>query len=396
NGPDLGNAFLSRFDLNGNRIWGTYYGAGTTEASDVAVDKNHGIYLTGLTGSNTAISTPGSHQSVHGGYKDDFLAKFNGAGQRLWATYYGGVANEGGLPALLAHDGHIYLAGITYSATNIATSGSSRTLFSNTVDGFLASFTLNGQREWGTYVGTGNLSSGLIVADLAEGRCDEVYVVGQIYPSNGLVTTPDAYQSTIGGGTLDGALLRYDAQGNCRYSSLIGGAQEDVLTGIALSKDGNLYLTGTTQSDSSFVTDSTYQTTYGGFRDAFVMRFLDVFPGDKESPDVILDSVQCINDTFYVPYTVSAAFFAGNVFSAELSDASGSFASPLIIGTTAVATGNGFIRCSVPQSVAPGGGYRLRLSGSAPATKSSCTLPLYLNLPPIPDISVHGDTLTSS
>ncbi|MFA6056845.1 MAG: SBBP repeat-containing protein [Taibaiella sp.] len=395
-GGNTGNAFLVKWDTDGHRQWATYYGAGTTTGNSVTVDQNHNVYLTGGTNAPADISTAGSHQSSYGGFSDNYLAKFNAAGQRQWATYFGGTAAESTFPVALVGDhNNIYLAGITYSYNQIATPGTSRPVYSFGIDGYLASFTAAGVQEWGTYVGPGNVTNGVYVSDIALGNCGDVYVTGDVFPSVGLNPTEDAYKQTPGGGTFDGALIRYDPQGKSTYCSYIGGAEEDNMSAIAMDNAGNLYLAGMTASDSGIATDSIHQSAFAGIKDAFLMKFLDVFVGDKENPNGIFDSVRCINDTFAVPYTITATFQAGNVFTAELSNNNGSFANPVIIGTYA-ATTNGIIQCSIPQTVPPGGGYRLRISGSLPATKGSCSLPLFLNLPPIPEITIQGDTLISS
>jgi len=68
-----------------------------------------------------------------------------------------------------------------------------------------------------------------------------------------------------------------------------------------------------------------------------------------------------------VPYAVTGGtFLAGNVFTAELSDASGSFAAPLNIGSTS-ATASGTISALIPSGTAAGTGYRIRVVASNPA-----------------------------
>lgn len=395
-GGNTGNGFLTKWDFNGNRQWGTYFGAGTTTASSVTAGQDHGIYITGTTNAPIDISSAGSHQPALGGLNDNFLAKFNTAGQRQWATYFGGTANESTFPIVLAgEDDHIYIAGITYSYDQIATAGTSRPAYSNGVDGYLASFTPAGVQEWGTYVGPGNTSNGISVSDISTGNCGDIFVAGDVYPSVGLNTSQDAFRQEAGGGTYDGALVRYDASGKSSYCSFIGGAAQDNITGIAMSNDGNLYVLGMTESNMDIATEGANQSTYAGARDAFLMKFQDILFGNKESPDIVFDSVHCINDTFPVYFIVTAPFASGNSFTAELSDNTGSFQNAITIGQS-TSTTSGVINCVVPQTVVPGGGYRLRISASAPADKSGCTLPVWLNLPPIPEVTVHGDTLISS
>jgi len=71
--------------------WATYYGGNGVKdfGSSIATDKEGNVFLAGTTFDNPDIA-PGGHQSAAGGNADAFLVKFNAQGQRLWATYYGG------------------------------------------------------------------------------------------------------------------------------------------------------------------------------------------------------------------------------------------------------------------------------------------------------------------
>ncbi len=65
------------------------------------------------------------------------------------------------------------------------------------------------------------------------------------------------------------------------------------------------------------------------------------------------------------------AYYAGNTYTAQLSDASGSFASPTVIGSTTL-VGNGVgqtasITAIIPQGISNGTGYKVRIVSSIPA-----------------------------
>ncbi len=77
----------------------------------------------------------------------------------------------------------------------------------------------------------------------------------------------------------------------------------------------------------------------------------------------------CQGSSMSVSCGITGTFNAGNVFSAELSDNSGSFAAPVIIGTL-VSTNGGTIGCTVPPGTPQGTGYRVRVASSAPAATS--------------------------
>jgi hypothetical protein len=71
-----------------------------------------------------------------------------------------------------------------------------------------------------------------------------------------------------------------------------------------------------------------------------------------------------------VPYTLTGAYAAGNVFSAYLSDASGNFTGETAIGTLA-ATNAGTINATIPAGTASGAGYRIRVKSNNPAVVGS-------------------------
>lgn len=78
-------------------------------------------------------------------------------------------------------------------------------------------------------------------------------------------------------------------------------------------------------------------------------------------------SAYCQGAQLSVPYTATGTFNAGNVFTAQLSDAAGGFAAPIAIGTVS-STASGTIACTIPALTPPGTGYRIRVVASAPAT----------------------------
>lgn len=80
-----------------------------------------------------------------------------------------------------------------------------------------------------------------------------------------------------------------------------------------------------------------------------------LFEFSPQAPDGLVD----------VPFAVSAPFDSGNVFTAQLSDANGSFVYPLNIGTLA-GVASGTISATIPSSTPSGTGYRIRVVGSSP------------------------------
>jgi len=76
----------------------------------------------------------------------------------------------------------------------------------------------------------------------------------------------------------------------------------------------------------------------------------------------------CAGANITVNYTsVGLNFVAGNVFTVQLSNATGSFASPTNIGTLTSTATSGAISCTIPAAQAGGTGYRIRTISSNPS-----------------------------
>ena len=140
-GGGFTDAFLVKFDPNGVRQWGTYYGGSSVEeGTSCAIDPSGNVYIAGHTGSTTGIATAGAHQTVFGGGGlDGFLVCFNSSGVRQSGTYYG----EGFVSGCASDaSGNVYIAGITQSSSGIATAGAHQTANGNSGynDAFLVKF----------------------------------------------------------------------------------------------------------------------------------------------------------------------------------------------------------------------------------------------------------------
>ncbi len=79
----------------------------------------------------------------------------------------------------------------------------------------------------------------------------------------------------------------------------------------------------------------------------------------------------CAGATFSLTnsFVSSCTFLSGNVFTAQLSDASGSFASPVNIGTTTTTNATSF-NVTIPTSTPAGTGYRIQIVSSNPVRTS--------------------------
>ena len=164
--PTPGNptdSYLTKFSFNGERLWSTYYGGNGTvcwsSRRGTLKGYHDAIYFASWTSANNNITTPGAFQETKTGFTH-FLVKFNDNGERVWGTYYGLNQESGAyyneMTSFLTFDnaGNPILSGSTLSNNNIATPGSYKeTIGYLRSDSFMAKFTPDGQRSWGTYYG---------------------------------------------------------------------------------------------------------------------------------------------------------------------------------------------------------------------------------------------------
>ncbi len=262
------DAYLVKFDSSGNRLWATYYGGtGTDIGYSVACDST-GVYLGGTTSSHTGIATPGAQQTTYGGgTRDCFLARFTTDGARMWGTYLGGSGDN--IPGSIACDAHwhVYISGVTTDGTNTATAGSFQPTHSGGYDDFLVQYDSSGLRQWGTYYGGGGDEFGGVVC--SDGNY--AYICGWTNSTTGMATSL-SHQTTLAGSS-DAFLAKFDMTGSRVWGTYFGGALDETTGGITCDGDGSIYLLGNTQSDAGISTAGSFQPARGGMIDAFLAKF---------------------------------------------------------------------------------------------------------------------------
>jgi hypothetical protein len=315
------DAFLIKFDTNGNRIWATYYGgSGDDSGNGISVDVNENVYLTGITESSSNISSGGFQNSLSG-TKDAFLAKFNSSGARIWATYYGGTGYESGNSLAIDTYSNVYMSGSTTSTANVSIGGF-QNVIGGSQDAFLVKFDSNGNRIWASYYGglnidiancilcspTGNIyiagytlstnaisfngfqntfAGGVNQGDaflvkfdplgnriwasyyggtnddyclsMASDNYGNVYIGGDTYSNSGIAV--NGFQNVLQG-TENEFIAKIDSSGNIQCATYFG-VNHDEDGHIAVDQSGFIYLAGGTQSTMGIASGG-FQNSFGG------------------------------------------------------------------------------------------------------------------------------------
>jgi gliding motility-associated-like protein len=314
------DAFITKFNKEGVRQWATYYGGSSSDMFYFSsIDNQNNVYACGSTFSSLNIAFNG-FQNIKNGNWDNFLVKFDGAGLRQWATYYGGNDYENEEPRCTTDKiGNVYLCGISRSINNISSGG-----FQNSLDGFqnsyLVKFNSLGTRLWATYYGKGSEISSSVTID----SLGNVYLVGSTY-SNGLAF--NGYQSSVNG-VSDIFLVKFNSIGVRQWATYYGGNNEDLINNCVVDQAQCIYIAGTTKSITNFALNGHQSNFGGGFNvnDAFLIKFSNngiplwaTYYGGDENENYGYCAVDKDNNVFLAGLTKSVNNIASNGYMNNLS-----------------------------------------------------------------------------
>ncbi|CAN5569257.1 hypothetical protein BH11BAC1_BH11BAC1_06740 [soil metagenome] len=315
-GTGLTDAFLLKLNAAGNTvIYSTLFGQAYSDyAASMDVDNIGNVYLSGKCNGNV-YATAGAFQTSYGGGPwDGFVTKFNSTlSSVLYSTLFG--SNQHEVPIAIAVDQNydIYIAGFEQGGAMPTVPGSYDVTFNGgTWDAFVTKFnsTLSGML-YSTYLGTPGTD--MIWNALQVNSSGEAIVAG--FAASGFPTTAGAFQTAYGGGAEDVFVAKLNAAGTALvYSTYIGGTGDDEAYGVYLDATGEVYVTGFCGANFP-VTSCTYDSTYNGGKDAFVLLlnptasqllFSSYFGGGG---DDLGYNITVLNNTMYVVGETQSANF---------------------------------------------------------------------------------------
>ena len=286
--PGIGaffDAFLTRTERSSK--FGTFLGGSSDDQiMDMVVDGENNVIVVGWTESSNFPTSGTVTQAALAGGRDMFVSKFNSNGDILWSTYYGSVDDDEATAVDVDGNGNIFVTGFTVGdyANNFPNTSTCTTywnLLTTYADGVLVSFD-----------GDGNLRFARNFGGQRDDRPQDIEVWGGEIYITGFTNSIDFPVTTTGSW---GTQLNVNGFYNQRYDAFVaefpdantcgaptwaryyGGEDEDRGYGLAVDSNGDIVLTGWTESDNStelFPAGSlpAFQGTIGGGRDAYIAR----------------------------------------------------------------------------------------------------------------------------
>lgn len=261
-------AWIAKYDTNGVIAWvnaGT--GQGNGNATSIALDPaTGGIYVVGrLAGTQSFTSSDKTVHTVPGGWGwSSFIVKYGPDGDYQWARGSWFSPNGGGNGVAADEQGNAYMVGWSEGDTSFDSgagpvqspgiSGPAQMWPDYPSDGFLVRYTPSGDVAWVTKMGGYKAGyHGVIVTP-----DNQVHAVGFVgNPAGGnpsqihtIATSTNCPPTDLGMGTLtapfnmDGVWVTYDASGCVIQAKRYGGAENEMINGIARDAAGKIALSG--------------------------------------------------------------------------------------------------------------------------------------------------------
>lgn len=260
----------------GNLSAATFIGGSDYDvASAVVIDGTGHFWLAGRTRSSDFPVTTGAFDLTYNGDYDGFVLRLSPSLDFIYSsTYIGGSGADYlyaiGLDGTI--DPTVYVAGYTSSSDFPVTSGAFDTTFSGLTDIFVTKF----DNSLSSLIGS------TFLGGVSDDRCRALVVDDRGNPylagwtrSAGYPITINTYDPSHNGGW-DAVVTKLSVKlGAVLASTFLGGAADDLAYGLALDAQGNVYVTGYTQSSAFPVTNETYDKEISG-TDVFVARFASV------------------------------------------------------------------------------------------------------------------------
>ena len=348
------DAWLVKLNTSGFIQWQKCFGGSGDDA-----DRHQTKIIRCLEGGYMLITTAASfdgdvlgfHSDTGDAIGDGWLVKLNDDGSIQWNKCYGSINWEYFENINQLKNGDYIISGASHGS-----GGDIPTTNGTLADWWVTKISQSGNIKWSRiYGGSG--------AEALHGKIYELPNGDLIMPSG---TRSNDHDCIGTNGLPDVWIVKTDSLGNILSYNLFGGPGYENTSYSVMGSDGSLTVCATTDP-----TDLSVNST-GGHDANSQLWILHLLPNPADtlaitttslSQTVLCASLSALN--LSVAYTKRGTFKGNNIFTAELSDANGSFVPPIIVGTTH-SSSPGAIACTVPGNLPAGDHYAIRVRSSNP------------------------------
>lgn len=279
NSNGMTDAFIAKYDPNGNFVWANTFGSDTLdEAKDIVIDPASNVYCTGYFQHTIDIDPGiGIASLASEGLKDCFLVKYNSDGIYQWSVPSGAAGNDEGETIALDSDVNCYLGGfitpieqkkLNQVAGMLGPGANTHVI--------LSKYSTSGVLTWSKIlVGSGfNYTAPGCLSISEVGDIDLAGCFGDSLDLNPLFSQTAIIRSN---GLSDVFVAKYTLDGVYQKGFSFGGSYADIATAISTNAYGDFVITGSFKGGVDFDPSvNTYSVTSkgtSGASDIFIAKY---------------------------------------------------------------------------------------------------------------------------
>lgn len=326
--------WIIKVNTSGVKIWENSYGGSSEESALRVVTKPNGNIVLG--GYSRSASGTGVKTSPQFGLADYWLVEINSAGTLISQNSYGGSQDDIFQDMILTSDDNIILTGTSESGI----SGNKTTVNYGLKDMWIVK--ANGTTiSWQKTYGTTSIDPSMCLKEASDGS----------YLISGSAAGISGNKTSLAYGSTDMWVISLEANGDEIIQESFGGINGEQANSMTYTSDGGFIIAGYSQSIASGNKSS---ANYGA-EDFWIVK-LKILPMKYTLNQTVL--CRAAVDTTKVK--VNCNNLGSNLIQVQLSDATGSFATPTILASHLPNTTDLSIPYSIPNTVAPGT-YKIRV-----------------------------------
>ncbi|MEO1652497.1 MAG: choice-of-anchor D domain-containing protein, partial [Bacteroidota bacterium] len=267
------DAFISKFDNNGNFLWVNNYGSFSNDVvEDLRVDDSGNIFMTGYFEATVDFDPGAGTLNLNSaGLEDIFLTQIDNNGNLIWANRLGGFDSDKATALALDQNNQVVIGGTFLDVVDFDPGAGTANLsnMSGLEDFFFAKYTATGALVWAKSAG------GVSIDEISGINID---AQNNIFLTGNFLSTADFDPSLnvanlTSAGSFDMFFAKYDPNGNYKWAYRMGGFNFDRELNICLDQQGNIYSTGFFNSNMDLIPGTGSQLEFSaGLGDLFVSK----------------------------------------------------------------------------------------------------------------------------
>ena len=238
------DVYIAKYNIaSGNYIWAiSFGGAGTDQASSMAVDNLGNVIITGQYTATANFNPKGSFPLTPNGADDIFVAKYTSAGNFVWAFGLGGADIDRGHYVAIDNQNNVFLSASYTGAVDVDPSAAVHSLpDQGSLACFFAKYDANGNFIWAHPLGIVTQSN--LTAVAVDKVTSDLLVTGDFSGTVDFSYTGQA-SATFSASNTANFLARYKNDGTYEWVNYLPGSGSGIMSSITIDHASNIIITG--------------------------------------------------------------------------------------------------------------------------------------------------------